>query len=237
MTESKTDTTCVYGYLKNPSMVDYPDHLAAVFFTSGCNFTCGFCHNAALMGRRRDGLRKDVLQEACVRFRESWVTGAVITGGEPTLCPDLPDLIQFFHGMGWRVKLDTNGSMPDVLERCLPLVDYVAMDVKAGPEGYSKLAGFDQIDRLRRSIALIRERAKAYEFRTTIIEPFHDDAQMEGIIELVCGARRYIIQPFIPNDELPDPAFRQLKRTGSERLNRIRDMAAPHVEELLVRGD
>lgn len=227
----------IYGYLKNPSMVDYPGCLAAVFFTSGCNFTCGFCHNATLMGQRQEGLELEALTEACTAFRESWVTGAVITGGEPTLCEDLPELIRFLKSFGWRVKLDTNGSMPDRLEACLPLLDYVAMDVKAGPEGYQELAGYTQIDRLRRSIALIQEQAKAYEFRTTIIEEFHDEIQMAGIADLVQGAQRYIIQPFIPNVNLPKPSFRTLSRTKPETLRRIRDVMAPHVKEILVRGD
>ncbi|MDD2237776.1 MAG: anaerobic ribonucleoside-triphosphate reductase activating protein [Kiritimatiellae bacterium] len=237
MSEQDMGGSSIYGYLKNPSMVDYPGCLAAVFFTSGCNFTCGFCHNATLMGRRQEGLALEALSGACVAFRESWVTGAVITGGEPTLCEDLPDLIRFFKSFGWCVKLDTNGSMPDRLETCLPLVDYVAMDVKAGPEGYPELTGYGQIDRLRRSIALIRDKAKAYEFRTTIIEEFHDETQMAGIADLVQGAQRYIIQPFIPSENLPEPSFRALSRTKPETLRRIREAMAPHVKEILVRGD
>ena len=237
MIQPNDQKTSVYGYLKNPSMVDYPGHLSAVFFTSGCNFTCGFCHNATLMGRRREGLSWKVLADACASFRESWVTGAVITGGEPTLCDDLPNLIAFFKASGLAVKLDTNGSMPDLLETCLSLVDYVAMDVKAGPTGYPMLAGYRDMERLQRSIALIQERAKAYEFRTTIIESFHDEEQINGIIGLIRGARRYVIQPFIPNEALPDPAFRTMTRTHPETLRRIRDAVAPFVDEVIVRGD
>lgn len=229
--------TSVYGYLKNPSMVDFPGHLAAVFFTSGCNFTCGFCHNAALMGHRKEGISRAALATACTLFCESWVTGAVITGGEPTLCDDLMDLIAFFKSRGWSVKLDTNGSMPDVLEICLPLVDYVAMDVKAGPSGYPALTDFRRIDRIQRSIGLIREKASDYEFRTTIIESFHDDEQVAGIAGLIQGAKRYIIQPFIPNNDLPDAVLRTMTRTRPVTLRRIRDAMAPYVKDVFIRGD
>ena len=114
-------------------MVDYPKHFAAVFFTSGCDFTCGFCHNATLIGKKQAGLSRDKLEEAAARFKKNWVNGVVITGGEPTGADDLLDLIHFFKDrFGFSVKLDTNGSNPHRLAECLPFVDYVAMDVKCG---------------------------------------------------------------------------------------------------------
>jgi pyruvate formate lyase activating enzyme len=101
----------VYAYLEKPSMVDYPGRYAAVFFTSGCNFRCGFCHNATLMGRQKAALTWEQLTEAATRFKNNWVNGIVITGGEPTCSDDLVDLIRFFkERFGFAVKLDTNGS-------------------------------------------------------------------------------------------------------------------------------
>ncbi len=237
MPENDERKTSIYGYLKNPSMVDFPAYLSAVFFTAGCNFTCGFCHNAALMGRRRDGMTLAALSDICVRFKESWVSGAVVTGGEPTLCDDLPELLAFFRSHGFAVKLDTNGSNPEMLKDCLPLVDYVAMDVKAGPSGYQALAGFSDMARIQRSISLIMQLAKDYEFRTTIIESFHDSEQMEGIARLIQGAKRYIIQPFIPADSRPGEFFRSRPRTRPEVLRRIQDMMSPFVSNVLIRGD
>ena len=139
-------SSSIYAYLEKPSMVDYPGHFAAVFFISGCSFTCGFCHNAALMGKKQAGLSWETLEAACARFKKDWVNGIVLTGGEPTTAGDLVDLIHFFkERFGFSVKLDTNGSNPERLAECLPLIDYVAMDIKCGLSAYSELAGFPDI--------------------------------------------------------------------------------------------
>lgn len=228
--------TSIYAYLEKPSMVDFPRHLAAVFFVSGCNFVCGFCHNADLMGKKQTGLSEDRLRTACEKFRADWVNGVVITGGEPTEADDLPELIALFREFGFAVKLDTNGSNPDRLETCLPLVDYVAMDVKAGFSLYPELVRYAELDRIRRSIELIRTRAKDYEFRTTVIETIHDDEQMEEIKKLVAGSKRYVLQAFIPRDELPGKRFRELPRTSAARLEAIRERMAGCADEILVRG-
>lgn len=226
----------VYAFLENPSMIDYPGHLCAVFFISGCNFQCGFCHNASLMGQPHAGLTWSRLEEACRRFKAQWADSVCITGGEPSLSDRLPDLIRFFKRFGFRVKLDSNGSRPDRLRTCLPLVDYIAMDIKAGPSDYPSLTGFSDVDCLRESIRLIMDSGVDYEFRTTIIEPFHSDKQMKEIGEWIHGARRYCIQPFIPQETLPDPALRATRRTTPERLFEIEALVKPYVKQLLVRG-
>jgi pyruvate formate lyase activating enzyme len=228
----------IYGYLRNASMVDFEGHIAAVFFTTGCNFSCGFCHNAKLMGRTRKGLSWKRLGEACKKFQKDWVRAAVITGGEPTLSPHLPELIQFFKDeLGWVVKLDTNGSNPDMLERCLPLVDYVAMDIKTAPSAYEELAGYSDTDALYRSVSLIADLAKDYEFRTTVIEEHHHDGVIDEIAHLIRGAKRYIVQPFIPNEELPHPKFRNLKRTSFDRLKEIAHRLQGTAHDIRVRGE
>ncbi|MBT3192105.1 MAG: anaerobic ribonucleoside-triphosphate reductase activating protein [Verrucomicrobia bacterium] len=226
----------VYAYLQNPSMVDYAGHLSAVFFTTGCNFKCGFCHNAPLMGTARPGMSWSKLQKGCQKFVADWVDGAVITGGEPTLSEALPELIRFLKRFGWSIKLDTNGSNPEMLLDCLPLVDYVAMDVKAGVSGYPALTGYDDMDCLRRSIGMIKDSGKDHEFRTTVLEPFHDDAQMREISELISGARRYIVQPFVPSENLPEARYRQMARTSAGRLEAVAALVAGCADEVSVRG-
>lgn len=226
----------VYGFLRNPSMVDYAGHLSAVFFLSGCNFGCGFCHNARLMGRRRAGLSWTRLAETCRRFRENWADAAVITGGEPTLSAGLVELIAFLRQQGWFIKLDTNGSNPKRLERCLPLVDYVAMDVKASPLRYPYVVGYSGVDRIAASVSLIREHAADYEFRTTVIEPVHDDDQMRQIGELIRGARRYVLQPFVPKPGLPDASYESYPRTTPQRLNALHAIMAEYCDKVEVRG-
>ena len=218
-------------------MVDYPAHFAAVFFTSGCNFGCGFCHNAALMGKKQTGLSWAQLESACSGFRKDWVNGVVITGGEPTCSEDLKALIHFFKDhFGFAVKLDTNGSNPERLAECIPLVDYVAMDVKCGLSSYPEIVRFPDADKIRQSIDLIRNRAKDYEFRTTVIESIHTDEQMDEVRTAIEGSRRYALQAFIPREELPEPEFRTLPRTTSARLHQLRERMSGCADEIVLRG-
>ena len=227
----------VYAYLRRPSLVDFRSHLAAVFFVSGCNFRCGFCHNAALLGQPRPGMPWSRLAEACTRFRDNWVDAAVITGGEPTLAGELTALIQFLKGFGWAVKLDTNGSNPDIVRRCLPLVDYVAMDVKAGPSRYAELTGCPDTESIRASVRLIMQEARDYEFRTTLIDPFHDDDQVHEIGSLLNGARRAVLQPFVPKEDLPNPGLRALSRTSPDRLREARDLLRGCAQHVTILGE
>lgn len=226
----------VYGYLRQPSMVDFPGHLAAVLFTSGCNFRCGFCHNAELMGKPRPGMSWERLRQACDRLAADWVDAAVVTGGEPTLTEALPHLLEYLRTLGWRLKLDTNGSNPDMLARCLPLLDYVAMDVKVGLARYREVTGFGAVERLEASMGLIREQAADYEFRTTLIEPLHTLDQLGEIASLVRGARRYVLQPFLPAPALPDPAYQSCERTSPQFILAAREHFAGLVDDLVVRG-
>lgn len=218
-------------------MVDYPKHFAAVFFTSGCGFTCGFCHNAPLMGKKQAGLRWGKLEATCDQFKRTWVNGVVITGGEPTHSNDLVKLIQFFKDRyGFAVKLDTNGANPDRLAECLPLVDYVAMDVKCGFSAYPDLAGFSDTGRLQQSIDLIRAGAKDYEFRTTVIETVHSDEQMDEVKQLINGAKRYALQAFIPREDLPEEQYRTVPRTTAARLHALKTRMEGCADEILLRG-
>lgn len=187
------------------SLIDFPGHIATVLFTGGCNFRCPMCHNADLV------LRPEALPSipaaqvmAHLEQRAGMITGVVITGGEPTLQPDLGDFIaQLKHSNdGLAIKLDTNGYRPDVLAALLDegLVDYVAMDVKAPPEKYAQLAGrepnrFD-VTRIERSINLIRENQRPYEFRTTVVPSLLTASDIEIIARWLDGAETYILQQF-----------------------------------------
>jgi pyruvate formate lyase activating enzyme len=157
----------VYALLEKPSMIDFPGHLCGVFFLSGCNFTCGFCHNATLMGAKQAGLTWTRLDEICARFKADWVDAICITGGEPTLSPDLIKLIKFLRERGFKIKLDSNGAQPDVLEKCLPLIDYIAMDIKAPLDQYQSVVRRPvDADALQTSMDLIKNSGVPHEFRT-----------------------------------------------------------------------
>ena len=227
----------VYAFLEKPSMIDFPGHMCGVFFTSGCNFTCGFCHNATLMGKKQKTLSWERLDEVCRKFKDEWVDAVSISGGEPTLEPGLIDLLYFFRDRGFKIKLDTNGSRPDVLKECLPLIDYIAMDIKAGLSGYPEIAGFSRKDIIEESVKLIMSSSIDHEFRTTVIDPFHTDEQMLEAGELIRGAKRFVLQAFVPQDHLPGEEFRKLKRTKPERLQTLEKLMAPFADEIIIRGE
>ena len=156
------------------TLSDFPGHVAAIVFTQGCDFRCPFCHNGQLIPNDATGEalmpEDEVMQQ--LESRRKHIAGIVITGGEPTLQPDLPDFIRNVKTIGLAVKLDTNGSRPDVLQKLLNehLLDYVAMDIKAPMNRYATLAGVEiDANQLRESIALIVRSGVAYEFRTTVV--------------------------------------------------------------------
>jgi pyruvate formate lyase activating enzyme len=227
----------VYALLENPSMIDFPGSLCGVFFISGCNFTCGFCHNSSLMAPKKVGLTWDRLDEICQRLKKDWVDAVWITGGEPTLAGERHiDLLHFLRRQGFKIKLDSNGSRPEILKECLPLIDYIAMDIKSGPSGYTEIAGFSRTETIEESVKLIMSSGVDHEFRTTVIDPFHDNDQMHEAGKLIQGARRFVLQAFVPQDALPGEEFRKLKRTTPERLWELEKLMAPYADEIVVRG-
>ncbi len=226
----------VYAYLKKPSLLDFPGHVAAVFFTSGCKMRCGFCHNLSLRGRRHPGLDWDRLDGICREFRNHWAGGAVVSGGEPTLAPELPRLLAVLGSHGFAVKLDTNGTNPEVLAAVLGQVQYVAMDIKCSLARYPALTGFADTAAVARSVALLKEGRVPCEFRTTVIDGVHDADEIRAMGTLVAGAARLVLQPFLPREDLPDPALRTVKRTHREQLEALAAMLREYVACVEIRG-
>jgi pyruvate formate lyase activating enzyme len=229
------------GGIQKNSLIDYPGKMSCVIFLAGCNFDCPYCHNPDLArGRAPRGtcLTKTDVYDFLER-RLGLLDGVVISGGEPTLSPGLASLCGRIREMGYPVKLDTNGSRPDVLRGLLDmgLLDYVAMDVKTSPARYGLLTrdGCRPSDILA-SIRLIMDRSGDYEFRTTCVRPLVGDEIIESIARAVHGAGRYVLQRFHPGEVLhpdffkdQDPAF------DDEDLVRFQALAAPWVQECLVR--
>ena len=196
------------------TLIDYPNRVAALIYTPLCDFRCPFCHNSELVLPEK--IRKlqlipenDILY--FLREREKFLDALCITGGEPTLHDDLPRFIGRVKQLGLLVKLDTNGSRPEVLKELFDnhLLDYVAMDIKGPTNRYDELAGVHvDLDAVRRSIKLIMERAPDYEFRTTVA-PTITAEDIEDTVELVQGAKRYFLQTFVVPDgkNLVDPSW------------------------------
>ena len=233
----QSTTSPVYAYLKQPSMVDYPGQLAGVFFTAGCNFTCGFCHNVELLGKYIEGIPWLELESACKNFRENWVEAVVISGGEPTLHKNLPELISFFRNFSFKIKLDTNGSNPQMLASIIDQIDYVAMDVKTSLNNYPALVKYSDSESLVSSIEIIKSKAKDYEFRTTIIEGIHDDETLNEMLPLIKESKRFVIQPFIPRDNLPDTNLRSHLRTSKDYLEHCVKVFSSSAKDVQLRNN
>lgn len=186
------------GGIQKFSLLDYPDKISAIVFTQGCNFRCGYCHNPELLVIKEKPDNSGFFE--FLKNRKGKLDGVVITGGEPCLQADLHDFIKQIRKMGFCVKLDTNGSMPDALKQVIFDVDYVAMDIKAPVEKYGEITKVNvNLDKIKESIKLIMESGVDYEFRTTVIKSQLNLKDFENIGKLIKGAKRYYLQKFIPS--------------------------------------
>lgn len=202
----------VIGGFQKFSLIDYPGKTCAIIFCRGCNFRCGYCHNPELVIPER--FSPAIPLSSIVDFlhtRIGKLDAVTITGGEPTLQADLIDMIKMVKGMGFLVKLDSNGSKPEFLKAIidLGLVDYLAMDVKAALEDYEEIAGRQvPAGLIRQSIDLIMKSKTEYEFRTTVVKPKISQDDLRKIVMMIQGAEKYFLQRFIPstlvNDGLKD---------------------------------
>jgi pyruvate formate lyase activating enzyme len=216
------------AYLQSVTLIDYPRRIAAMVFTTGCNFRCPFCHNPELViPEKIRGVNllpcDHVL--SLLRERKGFLDGLVVTGGEPTIHADLGSFLRRVKDLGLLVKLDTNGACPSVLEKLLGegLLDFVAMDLKSSMSRYDEFAGVPvDIEEINRSIRLIIERAPDYEFRTTVA-PTMTVGDIEEIVALIKGAKRYWLQRFVipRGKELVNPTWGKKTALGEEVLHTV----------------
>jgi pyruvate formate lyase activating enzyme len=207
--------------LQKTTLVDYPGEVAATLFTNGCNLSCPYCHNPELIsGPPPDDFlsREEVLSYLRKRRR---VLGAVcITGGEPTMHEDLPDLVSDIHELGLKVKVDTNGTMPQRLQAVG--ADYYAMDVKTAPAHYERLGMPEAAERIRRSMEILRALPVVHEFRTTMVPGIVDESDASEICDALEPNDSYTIAQFRPLVTL-DPAYRTVAPFPMEQLEAMRD--------------
>lgn len=225
------------------SMVDWDGHVVSVVWTPGCNFRCGFCFNKSLVLNPES--LSDVPEEKVLSFLGSnrrFLDGLCITGGEPTLQPDLDVFCGRVKRLGLKVKLDSNGSNPGVLKSLVSrgLVDYVALDVKAplDAESYGRVAGVvseSLVERVKESVSLLMSSGVDYEFRTTVVPGLHDEKVVRMICEHIRGARRYVLQAYRPGDTI-DPRFKALKPPSQGFMLKLAEMASRYVKEVRIRG-
>lgn len=201
--------------LNKLTLLDYPGLTACTVFTGGCNFRCPFCHNAVLV---LDPDSQPVIDEeeifAYLEKRKRILEGVCVTGGEPTLDPDLHGFAERIKKTGYKVKLDTNGTRPDVLKRLVRdgLADYVAMDIKNSPERYGLSTGMKNppLREVMESVEFLKTGVVDYEFRTTVVKGLNDGKSFGDVAEWLAGAEKYYLQVFRGGDGLID--------TGTEGL-------------------
>ncbi|MDX1709110.1 MAG: anaerobic ribonucleoside-triphosphate reductase activating protein [Desulfobacterales bacterium] len=228
------------GLLKN-SMIDYPGKLSCGIFLTGCNFECPYCHNPNLVSSCSQP-RPEFDTDSVLRFietRKGFLDGVVISGGEPTLQADLHDLCRQIKEMGYPVKLDTNGSRPQVLERLIAdeLVDYIAMDLKTDPVQYATYIQANcNAKAIFASIEIIMNSAVAYEFRTTCVKPIVTEQIIENISRLIEGARLYALQRFHESEMLHPEFFKETNYEYSDQeLEQLKAVAEPWVKRCISR--
>ena len=227
--------------LQKTTLIDYPGEVACTLFLYGCNFRCGFCHNPGIVIR---DFEEGFSEENIFKFlkeRKGKLDAVCISGGEPLMTLDI-DFVRKVRDLGYKIKIDTNGSFPDKLKQLIEegLIDAVAMDIKADKKNYSKVvcANVD-ISKIEESIKIISE-LDNYEFRTTVLEKFHDAVEMKAMgkwLNEICGKKpkKFFLQGFKSNGDLIDGSFSKERDVSEKYLVELKDCVDEFFEEVGVR--
>lgn len=223
--------------LQKMTLLDYPGIVATTVFLGGCDYRCPYCHNFELVDGTASPIMSDQELFLFLEKRKNLLDGVVITGGEPCLRLDLPQLVKAIKDMGYKVKLDTNGNHPDVLRQLLEaeLVDYVAMDIKNSLPKYGMTIGVPGFDTkgVQESAAILLDGSTDYEFRTTVVHEFHELNDFELIGQWIEGAKAYYLQQYTVRDTVPD---KSLTSPTEEDMRLYLDVVKKYVPNAVVRG-
>ena len=220
------------------SLLDYEDKVSVVLFSQACNMRCPFCHNgAAVLGAsKQDEIDFDEILDF-LKTRTGLVDAVVFSGGEPTMLEDLKVKIKAVRDLGFLIKLDTNGTNPELLEELLDegLLDYVAMDIKNCPNLYAETCGlkFINVDNIKKSISLIINKAPDYEFRTTLVKEFHERMDYDAFKDLIKGAKRLFLQKFVDREGCIKKGLHEVDVVEASKL---RDYLSRFIPEVNLRG-
>jgi len=243
------------GGLEKLTLIDYPGKVAAIVFTTGCNFRCQFCYNPMLVwpsketesdqskntaghprNKEQDNNPSLYSEDDLFHFlknRAGKLDGVVITGGEPTLHPDLPDFIEKIKALGYSVKLDTNGTNPAMIKKLLKakLIDYLAMDLKAPENKYEAVTGVKvNFQKIKESVKIIRESALPYEFRTTILPVLLSEKDVAAMGKILKGADKWYLQKFKADTELVNPEFKTEKAYTNKDMEALVSVGQKYVK-------
>ena len=226
----------IFG-LQKTTLLDYPGKLASIIFTGGCNMNCPFCHNSELITLPKEGRISEEEVLSHLQKRRSTLEGLVITGGECTLQKDLKDFCKKVKDLGYLIKIDTNGTAPQVIKDLVAdgLIDYVAMDIKNSKEKYGATCGLEKLDlnKIQETIDFLMAQNVDYEFRTTVIPKFHTKKDMEEIGVWLRGAKALYLQAFKTSDAVRD---KSLTEPNKEDLLSYQSILSEHLDTVLIRG-
>ncbi|MFR3767217.1 MAG: anaerobic ribonucleoside-triphosphate reductase activating protein [Blautia sp.] len=224
----------IYG-LNKTTLLDYPGKVAATIFLGGCNFRCPFCQNSSLVlnpSAQPEIPVKEVL--SFLKKRKGILDGVCITGGEPTLSPDLPELLQEIRTLGYPIKLDTNGTHPALLKTLTEqnMIQMTAVDIKACPDNYPALCGLvhPELDAVKETVEFLKNGTLDYEFRTTVIRELHSEKDFIEIGQWLTGAKAYYLQAYRDSEEVLQPGFSSYTRKELEHFREILKRTIPLVE-------
>lgn len=220
------------GLLKT-SLIDYPNKISSVLYTPGCNLRCPFCHNWRIVLDPKPPFLQEIEALKILESRKKYIDAVVITGGEPTMHDDLPNFIMKLKKKGFQVKLDTNGFYPEVLQACLPFVDYVALDIKTTTEKYFALGAKTTIGLLY-SINMLKMGKIPYEFRTTIVPKLITAEDVPQIGELLAGGNNLVLQQYNSEDTL-DKAYEKIEPYSAEEIKKIAKTLEKFIKKISLR--
>lgn len=219
--------------LQHTTLVDYPGKIACTIFMSGCNFRCGYCYNSDLVFNSKN--IPEIKESEILDFlaeRRDFLEGVCITGGEPTLYKNLIPLSRLIKKMGYTIKLDTNGSNPEIISSLIAekLVDYIAMDVKSSLDSYDRVAGVKvNRERIRMSIGIIKDSGVEHEFRTTIVPDVITEKEIVEIVRLIQPSP-FFIQQFRPAETAINKKYAEMKPLPLPMLQKFRGIAEKSVQ-------
>lgn len=235
----------IIGGLQKMTLIDYPGKVAATIFVSGCNFFCPWCYNRNLVVPEEILKHSPIPLKEIYKFleqRKGFLQGVVLCGGEPTIYDDLSDFAAAIKKMGYLVKLDTNGSNPEMLTSLIDkgLVDYVAMDIKAPKESYKErykevVGKYIDTKKIEQSINILKNSPVEYEFRTTLVPGLVGKKDILEIVKWIGPAKKYFLQNFQPKDGLVNPLFSKKKPYSDRYLKEIQKEIASNFKVCQIR--
>lgn len=229
------ENSCIIGWQKN-SFIDFPGTVSTVLFFSGCNLRCPYCHNPDIVQKRLPPIPFSEIA-AFLEKRKKMISGVVLSGGEPTIHPVLPEIVKKIRSIGYKIKLDTNGLNPDMIAPCNP--DYCALDIKTTTDNYAALGCklSDAQSRLHKSIEIIKSMGECGEVRITAADPFVNDDNISAIAETLRGVSRVYIQKLVRKGNMLCAEKLSECDIVPEKLEHYRSIIASTVGQCVIRGE